>query len=342
MLENPMTAFILAASFFGIRAIQKPPQSLIYASLSGLMLFLAFMIKGVPGLFPLAIFFLYWFFNKKEFRFKQMLIYTGLAALTFGFCFGLLFLFEESRSSMTFYLEARLFKRIGDNPTVDSRFYIVSDFLQNLIIPLILSAFALWQMRRKELKQTNLKAALFLFSLGLAGILPIMLTKVQRGFYISPAYPFIALALAIIMLPAIQDIRERVSEKQESFFRVIGLVTFISVISLSILLAGTPKRDKELLEDVYKIGNSIGNGHLITCSLNFMTKDWGPKSYFMRYFEMEIDAWRTEYPPEREQRSALYKKGEKIPEGLVPFDLELNLYRLYTIKEGSPLKRGLE
>ena len=332
MLENPMTTFILASSFLGLKAIHSSSQGILYAAFSGLMLFLAFMVKGVPGLFPLSIFFLFWISRQNDFSFMRMLSYTSSALFSLSLCIGALFLFEESKASMTFYLESRLFARIGNNPTVETRFYIVSDFLQNLIVPAILMVFALVRMRLKNLKIENLKLALFLLYLGLAGILPIMLTKVQRGFYISPAYPFIALSIAIIMLPALESLRNSVSKKREALFRRIGLVLFVCVIGVTIVLAGKPKRDKDLLEDVYKIGETIGSGHIIICSVSFMKHDWAPKSYFMRYFEIEFDAQRTSFPANREQRYALFKKGEVVDEGLVPIDIELNLYELYEFR----------
>ena len=329
MLENSMTTFILAATFFGIKAIHNSAHGALFSALTGLMLFLAFMVKGVPSLFPLSLFFLYWLSNKNGLSNLRMLTYTAITFISLGICFGTLFLFEESRVSMVFYLKERLLSRIENAPTVDNRFYILYDFLQNLIIPAILTVFALWRTRVQKLKTHNLRTALFLFSLGLSGILPIMLTKVQRGFYISPAYPFIALALAIIMLPALESMRGRVSEKREALFKGIGIVLFVGVIAVTITLAGKPKRDKALLEDVYKIGETIGAGHILTCSIPFKMEDWASISYFMRYYQIEFDAQIIDYPANRERRYALFRKEEEIPKGLVPMNIELNLYRLY-------------
>tara|TARA_R110001592_G_scaffold209275_1_gene460469 strand:- start:59387 stop:60829 length:1443 start_codon:yes stop_codon:yes gene_type:complete len=335
MLENPMASFILLAAYFGILAIQKKEKSNFFAFISGAMIFLAFMVKGVPGLFPLAVFFSYWLWNSKQFNYKRMLLLSSIATFSFLALFGLLFLFEESKASMSFYLEARLLNRISVAPTVGSRFYIISDFLQQIIVPTILVVIAQVYNAKKRVKLTNLNLMYFFITLGLAGVLPIMLTKVQRGFYITPAYPFIAIGLAILIVPSLEKLIVTIGEKARRVYRFLGFVSFLSLIVVTIAFAGKPKRDKQLLEDVYTIGAAIGPGHLLVCSIDFMKEDWSPKSYFMRYFQIEFDALRKPFPANRERRYALFKKGEVVGSNLRPLNLDLKLYTLYEYVEGE-------
>jgi len=78
------------------------------------------------------------------------------------------------------------------------------------------------------------------------------------------------------------------------------------------VLSLKPKKDINLLDVDYKIGNVIGYGRLIAGSINFMIKDWRPKSHFMPYFKTQFEVLRTVFSLERKQPYALFKKVELV------------------------------
>ena len=62
-----------------------------------------------------------------------------------------------------------------------------------------------------------------------------MLSLKQSGYYIVPAYPFLAIVFALLFQPFIKELQEKINISSRGFlaFKIISCVMFVSVIVFS-------------------------------------------------------------------------------------------------------------
>ena len=324
MIENTMGIFILLAVLFQIFFLHRN-RNIIYLFIAGFIIFLATFTKGIPGLFPLALPFIYWAISKKV-SFRKMVISTFILLIIPVIVYTFLMFHEPARESLTIYVNERLLYRINENPTVSSRFYILRRAIEESLIPLIATILLLLISRYKKIKLNIDLNFFFLFLLiGLSGILPLMLTKVQRGFYIVPALPFIAMAYATVAAPYVAYLIDKINIKSKSYsyLWIIAQVVFsVSIVAIFINIK-EPKRDKEMLEDVHTIGESIPEKTILSTTPEIFWFDWSMQSYLSRHYFIVVDTVN-------DHNIFLTEKDKKPePEGFYKVNLSLHKYDLY-------------
>ena len=286
MLENTMSVFICCSVFFYLKGIRK--KKYYFTIISGLALFLGTLSKGIVAFFPWAFPFLIWLFLKKI-SFKQVVIDTF--TLVLFTLFPLVILYVSSADAKLFfdtYLSNQLFSSVtGLRETVESRFLIIKRFWENSIICLILAVgiFVVQIVKKRtDLIKEQMKNSLAFFALSLCGILPIMLSLKQSGYYIVPAYPFLAIALALLFQPFIKQLLEKINVLSRGFlvFKIVSCSVLIVVIAFSISQKGKISRDKKDLQLVFECGKHIPSN--TTISIDQETYfEWGLHAYFARY-----------------------------------------------------------
>jgi len=285
MHENTMGIFTLLSTYFLLKFyFQKQQNTLLI--LAGSFIFLASFSKGVPGFFPLAFPFLIWVSHRKS-TFVNVIHHTSLLGFSTFLFYALLMLYEPANESLSFYFENRLMGRIDSDPTVGSRFYIVGRLFQELLPPLILGAliliFSKLKPNVKTFKKRDLKNAGLFFLLGFAGTLPLLLTMVQKGFYMVHALPYFGIAIALIVAPNLVFFfhKKTSTQNHNSTFTYFTFALLISVLIFSTLQIGKTKRDADMLHDVYILKNILPKHTHITLEKS-IHQDWGLKVYLMR------------------------------------------------------------
>lgn len=261
MMENTMGVFTLFSVYFALRYYLPPnaPKGEVrYLILCGCFIFFASLTKGVPGIFPLALPGIYWLATR-NISFADMLLHTLLLVLMLIGIYGTLLLYGESGASLSFYFEHRLMNRVDNAPTVENRFFTLNRLLQETLIPTILIILVLVFFKIKKIKidfptQYSQKT-IFFFLLGFAGSLPLMLTLVQRGFYMIHALPFFAIGFAMILAPRLTYLFQKInlSSKGFQFFRLLSFGLLIGGLVFTVSKIGKIEREKEILHDVYEI-----------------------------------------------------------------------------------------
>ncbi len=292
MHENTVSIFILFAIIFQFKAFQenKNGNALLFIFISGIFIFLASFSKGLPGLFPLVVPFLFLFKNDKV-TFKKALLYSVILLAIVAGIYGIILLNKNARESLYNYFFLRLLKRVNDVPTttnyLDTLFRLGQESIIQIGIILIV------KLSTKKFKlifpSLNSKAILFL-SIGFMGILPLMLTLVQKGFYMVPALPFIAIGLSIFIANEVYFLAcEKLPESKFSNYlkSTFGLIAIVSII-LPILNIGKFSRDKEKLRDIHLIGTILPNHAVINCSKELLS-DWSLQTYLSRYYFISLD-----------------------------------------------------
>jgi hypothetical protein len=132
--------------------------------------------------------------------------------------------------------------------------------------------------------------AVFFLLLGLSGILPIMVSLKQRAFYSVPAYPYIAIAFALYSLPyVVQNFNIlRTDTKSYKIFHYFSILMIIVTIVLTSYISGKILRDEDILDDTYKIINTLPPKTVVSIDTT-LKEEWSLIGYLYRYAYISLD-----------------------------------------------------
>jgi hypothetical protein len=222
MHENTMGIFVLLSVLFYLKAVNA--NSTIFLIFSGLFIFLATFSKGIPGFFPIVLPIIYWA-SIQQIKLKTVIFQTFLLIAIPVSIYALLICFPEARLSLSNYLIKRVLHRIEDNPTVDSQFYILGRLFLELLIPVSITLIIYFVFRRKLFfDKAKISFAVFFILVGFSGALPLLLTKVQKGFYFVPSLPFFAIGFALLISNPVHEwsVKQLNSVNKKWIMRTVG------------------------------------------------------------------------------------------------------------------------
>jgi hypothetical protein len=322
MHENTMGIFTLLAVIFGYRGLVSDKHHYLNYFLAGSFVFLATLSKGIPGFFPIAVPLLYWGFNR-FISFNNILRALFVITLIPITAYVVLLLIPESSESLKIYFFERVLHRINEVPTVDSRFYILIKLLLELLpLGIVTSIILFFNFKSKQKTQINkLNDFWFFILVGLASSLPLMLTMVQKGFYFVPALPFFSIAFAILVGPIVVQFKDKLVTKTKFLFLVSSFL-LLAVCIVTFMQVGKYSRNKELLEDVYKIGPVIPKKSIVSIP-NDLWNEWDLQCYLARYYYISLETTKLEdyFIVEKQTKVDTLKGYEKILLQTHRFDL---------------------
>ena len=291
ILENTMLIFVCLSVLFTIKSLKH--KKYFYLTVSGLMLFGAFMSKGFTGLFPLSLPFWICCFTGRHLKFFVI----DTSVLLVGLFLPLLFIYlfnEEGIASLKAYLDIQVFKSIEEVKTVNSRFYILGKLFTELLIPLGLVIVVLIFGKRESSKNEERPWIFIFFALGLSGVLPILISMKQSGFYIICALPFFAMALALIISSHVKNWVNKIdlTGKRFKVFRVLGIVLLVSSIALALMQKGKSHQHQVLIHDVREMAKVLPPHSVISVPDDF-SQHWSMYAYFQRYAGISLEAGNT-------------------------------------------------
>ena len=329
MMENSMGIFTLGAVICIFKSFESQKHKFSLLFLSGFLVFSATMSKGVPGLFPLSVPFLHWLIIRKK-SLRNALLSTLLIVLVPAVFYFILFHFPQSRESLKFYITERLLRRINENPTVGSRFYIMKRLFMELIpiISLVIVAIVFSRIRKLNIQHTGyFRYALFFLSIGLAASVPMILTHVQRGFYLVPSFPYFAIGFSIILVPLVLLARENLSNnpRNHRIFIYVSSIVFVFSLAFAASQKGKTERDKDMLHDVYAIGKEIPENSTVSITEE-LAAAYVLECYFIRYFNIGL------FANEQKDYYLTSKTSDFSNNAYEKLKLETRLYDIYKRK----------
>lgn len=334
MLENTMQIFILAALCLLLLNLKNGKKYLI--ALAGILLFFAFFTKGPVGLFLWSFYFWVWLFSK-QIGFNQMvlnsLLLIGFTVLPLALLY---FTIPQAAHSFTEYFHNQLEMSFQDvSQTVDSRWFIVQRFFNEILLNLAL-LFIVFVLSKKNtllLKETwkqNKKMVLIIGGIGFSGILPIMVSMKQSGFYMLPALPFFALVFGLLSAPLIGQMTEH--WKKQNFITkhagILSLMAFVVVFGIGLSFRNTVGRDKELIHDTHAILSQISSNEVVQIPKS-LAQDWPLHASFARYANVSLNDISKKpllfYLTQKGQKPTIQAPYEKV-------NIKLEHYTLYKLK----------
>jgi 4-amino-4-deoxy-L-arabinose transferase-like glycosyltransferase len=292
LLENTLTIFTSLSVLFYLKGHEN--KNYLFVVMSGIMLAMGFLTKGFVAFFPWTLPFLLWIFLKRISFGRMVLDSGGLIIFSLIPLVLLILLFPVIKESLLKYIDNQVIGSIKNVVTVKSRFDIVMRLCSEIIFPAALGIiFLLWGRLRTSitlfLKENSRKSMVFI-SLGLTGVIPIMVSMKQSGFYILPAYPFFAIAISILIYPLLDSLIIKMNYESKGFimFKWLAYGIFISGLLLSISFSDHFSRDKSRIKDMNTILTAIPGGSIINIKPEMFT-DWALHAYFDRFKDISLD-----------------------------------------------------
>jgi 4-amino-4-deoxy-L-arabinose transferase-like glycosyltransferase len=328
LVEVTMGVFICMSFLFLIKALWSDRKKYMWFSFAAIAIFLASFTKGLPGVFTLSVPFWYWLIYRRN-KLLKTIWQTLFLLFVIAFCYGLLLLIPEARSSLYIHWVYRAFGRIKSDPVVAHRTMLLLSLISELAvvyIPVILGVIWVRIKHADIVSKENVKVSLFLFFTALSGSLPLMLTLVQRNFYYVGAIPFFALAASAITAPLLNMWLNKLQKNWIRRLNYLSLVVLCIAIGFSITFYHKPLRDKDILSDVYTIGDIVGENCKLFSSGDIIFNHWSFRSYLLRYYNIEL----VNYSP---VDYYVFCSDRKVDTNYyVPIDCSLNNYTLYKAK----------
>jgi 4-amino-4-deoxy-L-arabinose transferase-like glycosyltransferase len=292
MLENTLSIFTSLSVLFYLKS--QNSHRFTYVFLSGLMLVLGFLTKGFVAFFPWTLPFLIWLtLRKHSFR---LMVGDSIGIFLFTIIPLLLLVLSvpEAKLSLQKYIDVQVVNSLKNTITVESRFYIIERLFSELIPAIILFLlFIVFAWRKKiplNALKTNTKTATFFILLGLTGVLPIMVSMKQNGFYILTSLPFFALGISTLLIPLVDNLFKNFNYQSKGYliFGWVASVILLVGIFLSFFFSNQIGRDENMIKDTYTILSVLPKD----CTVNIhptMSQDWSLHGYFSRYKNISLD-----------------------------------------------------
>ncbi len=292
ILENTMSIFVCMAFLFYWKSLKQ--YRFIWLISSGVCLSLGLLTKGFFCLYIWGVPFFIWFFLRKK-SFSQMTIDTIVLISASVIPLALLyFCIPDAQHNMTTYFNKQVIGSVQNIKTVESRLEILYKFAQNAIIPITISAlFILSSSIKKyetENRSKNLKGFLMFLAIVLSGIIPMMISMKQSGFYILTVYPLFAIGLAYFINPIVEPIIQnfKTNSKKIQIFKKITIVIIIVSTGLALGQINRIGRDKVMIKITKEVVELVGKNHTINICPE-MYSIWSLHAYFSRYGNVSLD-----------------------------------------------------
>ena len=325
ILENTLMVFTTLSVYLFVKGDESTRiVKTLYWSIAGASLAAGFLTKGFVTFFPLSFPFLYYVFLKKN-SWKSFVLPTLILALIPVVIVGILYVsMPEVQYLLQRYLEEQVAGSLAHGKTVSWRGFILARALSESVCGgLAVILFLWWGRKNSERNRNGLnrRKAMFFLLFALTGILPVMISLKQSGFYILPVYPFVAMAMALFAVDFVRSLVGR-AEGNRKIRQVLtwipASIFFLSVLSC-IFFANHYGRDKVRLQDIERIAARMEPGDILSMH-PAMWDDYSLYGYFARFRHLSLDVRKEAMHTYYIQYSHLDREG--VPQGYVPLEAD--------------------
>jgi len=302
ILENTMAVFTTCSVWLMFYAFINDKKVCLLNFIAGICIALAFLSKGLTGIFPLAVPFILFFVYKKKINkdFKQSLLKPYLAIIGSILLVGLLFYVfkkHEAASYIFYYFNNQVVKSLNGQRENIRYMYLVYRFLGELVVPIVLAALLHFILKwtKKYLKPTKQDSKFFIamILIAVSASFPTFISPKQRIWYLFASWPFYSLAIAYHFRDTAFSIN-KIFEKK-TFKKVpLLLSSFLIIVSLFLILfcSGTKfKRAHDLYSDIISQGVSF-TGEQLSLSVcpKSLVESWEVPAFMQRYYKVNFTA----------------------------------------------------
>jgi hypothetical protein len=230
-------------------------------------------------------------------------------------------LLPQSVPGLNAYFFDRAIPRISNGVETKNGIHILILLFQQLLAPLSATILAFMISKRKSIP----KHAVFFLLVGLSGSIPIIISQVQKQFYLVPALPFFALGFSYILISLFESWLETGKNNLRiiNTFKVLSLVVIAITLMLLFENTGKASRDRELLFEVEILNQYLPDQTNIYATTT-VYYNWNMHSYLIRNAEIYPDYKNTH------EYMLIDKRYDKAPnESYVRVSTGLQIFDLY-------------
>jgi 4-amino-4-deoxy-L-arabinose transferase-like glycosyltransferase len=289
--EGTMTVFVILAFNAVLKGLASGQHR--HWLIAGGWLLAAGLTKGVQGMFLLSAPFWAWIILKQGTS-KQFLTRSALIAALPALFAVVALLTPVIRDSIGEYFASRFTKTFsGETAHSRSHFHMLFELLIDALPAIALTVIMLIAGRKTPMLGVSWhgkkRMIFFLLACGFSGILPLLVTLEQRGFYLATPLPLLLLALALLAQPVALRLTHAVRGRSvlARALTAAGVLVIAGVLVLTGLLAGTPRRDAQKIAALHEIAAITGEDQIVR-STDALNSDWGFIAYGQRYHRLSF------------------------------------------------------
>ena len=317
--ELTLSFFALGAVLGWIKHIQSNKIWSWYLFISVGCLLGSFLCKGIVGLFPIIVGCLYAILQLESW--KRLMISSLIYVVLFFVVVMLLLLDQQAYESLSYYFKERLWYRVNEEPVVNNRWIIIGQLALNLAPLILLAAISYRYIKIKKLNWKYPEMQWFIL-IGLSASVPLILTHVQRNFYLVPSLPYFAMSCALLTVPLVHYFNKKPWEKLKKIVGAVSLCFLLIALAVTAFSIGKTKRDHLLLQDVYQIGQIVPENSVVEVSKT-LVENWPLQMYLIRYFNIALTSSTEEADFYLTEKSVSFKNDKKL------INDNLNYYQLF-------------
>ncbi|HWY37367.1 MAG TPA: hypothetical protein VNY73_02330 [Bacteroidia bacterium] len=274
VIETMVVPLSLLGFYLHLVFISEKRQSkkaLIFFSIV-VLLFLLLLTKGAQSVFLLGGLFLAGISAERK-NGKKRVLQNALLVISFlGVCFFMFFTNEKAGFWLKSYFNKRLvatFNHVGATANYHAEIIVryFSELIPVLLLTLCISAYFHIKKRYSFSLQwqhvKSNKTALWLFLISLSASLPMALTLEQRGFYLSPSFPFIILAISLLCKRYFFVLLAGIFRRKRKIIFSVATVLAVASVVFFIIFNNEYKRDEGMIKDVQLLKKIIPRGEII-------------------------------------------------------------------------------
>ena len=338
-----MAVFTTASVWLMFRAFISGKKICLSYFIAGVLMIMAFMSKGLTGLFPLAVPVIF-LISYKKYKLKEIkdhIVKPYIAIATSMLLFVLLiYIFKRQQAAAYsfYYFNNQVLKSLsGQNENI-RYMYLIFRFLGELVVPAFIATFLFlilkWTKKYlKPVKQDN-KFFIAMLLIAASASLPTFISPKQRIWYLFASWPFYSLAIAYYFRNtalSINKIFEKKFLKRTAY--VLSLVLLVVSTGLVLFASGTKfKRLPEFYSDLISQNVSLPNDQIVmsVCPKS-MSESWEVLAFAQRYY-------KASFTPEEGKEFLLADMTAPecfVFDGCVPMNTILKRFALYRCPTGS-------
>ena len=303
--ENTMGFFVILSVYCQVKigSLKSKALAILFSLWAGCCLFLAFLTKGFPGLFPISVLpFGFLIFRESFIPLKRSVLCFVMILCTLFVLLTLSFSAEPSSAQLNAWLFDRVLNSISNVSNTSHRFEILLDLLMQLlpvfILFPILLALKKWKGAKKIPLSSDIKKyAYFFLLLAASGSLPLIVTREQRGFYLATSHPYYAFFFTILLSSFFTSLDSAYWKNSlGSALKFVPQLTLLVSLSLMLYFKTFPKRDPEKWHDINSITKVLPYGSYLVYRGD-MWNDWELQTGLIRkkYVSLTSDSTKSDY-----------------------------------------------
>jgi len=288
LLENTMGVCTVFAVFFILKSLIE--SKIIFLLLGSVLIVLAFLSKGFPGIFPIVVPMLFAFIYKPNKKTILYSVYLFLFTAIISYLFSIVF--PELTNNIACYFHQQLLPALNNQReiTTNNRFTIILNLVIELSFPIILLVYFVIRQRLKNRKVVFFKdkKSLIFLLIALSASIPLIISLKQRKFYLIPSIPFYILSISFFLAQFLKEKLDNLSISTLKWLKRASFIALSIVLILSAFQFGKFSRDEEKLTDIYAISRTIPEGTVISTTKD-LWGDWSLVAYMSRIGNLSLD-----------------------------------------------------